>query len=137
MSTTRLQDWPLRLDAFVEQRRCMPFAWGSQDCCQFARHAVAALTGSDPAADWGLRPYRTAKGAAGQLARLGGIAALPGRAGLSEIPLLRAGRGDLALVPNAGRPALGIVLGAKVAYVGEQGLAFVPVTACTNTWRVG
>lgn len=133
----RLQDWPLRLDAYIEQRRCMAFAWGTHDCCQFARRDFEVLTGEDPAAEWDLRPYKTARGASAQLRRLGGVEALPAKAGCAEIAPLLAGRGDLALVPNAGRPALGVVLGTKVAFAGLHGLDFVPVTACAQAWRVG
>lgn len=44
---TRVEDWPERLAAFIEQRRKMPFAWGSNDCALFAADAVCAITGVD------------------------------------------------------------------------------------------
>lgn len=133
----RRQDWPARLHACIEQRRCMPFAWGVQDCCQFARRAFEAVTGADPAAAWGLRSYRSERTAAALLRRLGGIEALPAKAGCSEVPVLLASRGDVALVPNEGRPALGVVLGAKVAFPGAGGLHFVATAQSFKTWRVG
>jgi hypothetical protein len=137
MTSPRLQNWPSLLDAHIERIRRSPFAWGVQDCCQVARGCVLVVTGVDPAAGWGLRAYRTERGAASQLRRLGGLAALPVKAGCADVPLLMAGRGDVVLVPNAGRPALGVVLGRMVTFAGEHGLEFVPVEACGQAWRVG
>lgn len=133
----RHQDWPLRLDVFIGSRLHRPFTRGRQDCCQFARQAVKVQTGHDPAKGWGLRPYKTARGALGQLARLGGLESLPERAGMAPVRVLLARRGDLVLVPNADRPALGVVLGAKVVYPGKDGLIFTALNACTAAWRVG
>lgn len=137
MMPPRLPYWESRLAAFIETRRRQPFAWGSQDCCQLARALVEVLTGTDPAAGWGLRAYRTARGAASQLRRLGGLEALPARAGCVEVAVLLAQRGDVALVPNAGQPALGVVTSGGVAFAGEHGLCFVPLSVCTRAWRVG
>jgi len=133
----RYQDWPLRLDAYVTARLHRPFAWGTQDCCQFARGAVKTQTGADPAKGWGLRPYKAARGAIGQLARLGGLEKLPERAGMQPVPVLMARRGDLVLVPNETHPALGVVVGSKVAYPGKEGLIYVTLKMCTAAWRVG
>lgn len=137
MKNQRVQDWSIRLPAYIEERRALPFAWGEQDCCQFARGAVVAVTGWDPASDWGLRAYRSPRGGLAQLARLGGVAALPLRAGFLDVPVLLAQRGDLALLDNAGDPALGVVLGDSAAFAGKQGLEFVPVAQCSRAWRVG
>lgn len=129
----RRSDWPSRLDAYIEQRRRMPFAWGMQDCCQFAREGVRAITGADPAKGWGLRRYTTARGAASTLKRIGGVSALPARAGLEPVRVALARRGDV--VEREG--TLGICIGAHVAFAGEGGLIFTPVLDCTSAWRVG
>lgn len=129
----RRPDWPVRLDAFIEQRRRTPFAWGVHDCCQFAREGVRALTGVDPAKGWGLRRYTTAKGAASTLKRLGGVAAIPERAGCMRLPRVAlAQRGDI--VEREG--VLGICVGAHVAMPGATGLIFTSLLDCTSAWRV-
>jgi len=116
----------------------MPFAWGTQDCCQFARKAVRAIRGKDPAWGMGLRRYKTARGALSNLHRLGGLESLPEHARLTEIPVRRAQRGDVVIGPvgERGEEALGIVIGAKAAFAGSNGLDFVPVLECRRAWRV-
>lgn len=143
MSTTpspfvRLPDWPARYAAYLQARHAMPFQWGVHDCCQFSRGNIVALTGRDPAATWRLRPYKTARGALGQLRRLGGIEALPAKAGLVEITLAYAGRGDLALGedPDDGELVLGVVTGARTAFPTRIGLVFSPTLSCKRAWRV-
>jgi hypothetical protein len=135
LPAARLPDWPARLVAYLAQHRCTPFAWGTQDCCQFARHGVAALRGADPAKGLRLRRYTTAKGAAAVLARLGGLAAIPARCGLTEIPLTRAGRGDVVLGEFENGPTLGLCAGEKSAFVGPGGLDFRPTLDCLRAWR--
>jgi len=132
----RLQNWASLLDALIEQRRCMPFAWGTHDCCQFARVAVKAMTGSDPAAKWGLRRYKSARGAVNNLNRLGGLEALPAKAGLQEIMLAYAGRGDVLVCDIEGRPALAICLGAVCVGPGATGLVFQKTSDAQSAWKV-
>lgn len=135
---TRLPNWSTLLVEFIAQHRCMPFAWGSQDCCQFGRKAVHRLRGKDPTKGrrLGLRRYHTAAAAAKTLARLGGVEALPGRCGLVEISLVRASRGDLVLLELEGRPALGVCVGEKAAFPGKDGLVFHPTLSSRRAWRV-
>ena len=42
--TRRLDDWPTRLNAFIDAARERPFAWGTWDCCTFAAAAVETVT---------------------------------------------------------------------------------------------
>lgn len=134
----RLPDWRARFAAYLQQRHCMSFAWGVHDCCQFARGDIIAITGRDPAASLKLRPYKTARGALGQLRRLGGVEAIPARLGLHEIALTYAQRGDLASgeVGSRAEVALGVVTGDKVAFACPEGLEFRPVTECRRAWRI-
>ena len=132
---SRVDNWPARLNAFVERRRRMPFRWGVHDCCQFARAAVAELRGTDPASGLALRQYRRSSGAARLLRRLGGADALPGACGLAAIPVTQAGRGDLVCY-EVNRPALGICLGAKSAFPGGHALVFIATLECQRAWKV-
>lgn len=131
----RREDWDQQLNALVERRRHMPFRWGFHDCCQFARYAVEAQTGSDPAQEWKLRSYKTASGAARELRRLGGLENLPARAGAVEIRVTLARRGDIVLCPSGERFALGVCLGAMTAAPTKHGLVFIPTLECSRAWR--
>jgi hypothetical protein len=134
----RLPDWPARLAAYLLERHRTPFAWGTHDCCQFARAAARAITGRDIARGLGLRRYTSAQGALRQLVRLGGIDHLPARAGLAEVPLTYAQRGDLVLGAVGPRQelALGVVIGDKAAFAAPQGLEHRPVLECVRSWRI-
>lgn len=133
---TRIQNWPAALHAFIESRRSVPFAWGTHDCCQFARRGVESQRGSDPAAALKLGHYKRAPGAAVVLRRLGGIEALPGRCGLEEVRVPMAQRGFVLLAEFEGKPTLGICVGDKAVFAGEHGLIFIAAKNCLRAWRV-
>jgi hypothetical protein len=139
----RLPTWPRALTLALEQHRRTPFAWGSHDCCQFSRHAIAMMRGGeDPAEQFGLQPYDTAAGAAAELARLGlaSLEDVPAACGFAEIPVALAGRGDLVArdftLEGKPSPTLGIVEGRTAAFPGPAGLVFCPVLECRRAWRV-
>lgn len=128
---TRLEDWPLRLNAVIEAAAGRPFSWGEHDCCLFAADCVKAITGTDPMAD--VRGTYATEEEAGQL-----LAEAPLRARLSAlfggaVPITLARRGDLLLFKDA----LGVCLGERGAFVGPEGVSFVPVSCCLDAWRVG
>lgn len=131
----RLEDWPTRLFAYIAQRRRMPFAWGTHDCCQFARRAVEAITGEDPAAGLDLLEYTDAAGAAAYLAEHP-IESIPAAAGLQEIPVLRAQRGDIVLMPSGEHLVLGVCLGGYIAGPGATELEHIPLRRAVKAWRV-
>lgn len=135
MSTRRLPDWPERLAAFIETRRHHAFAWGEHDCCQFARAGVAAMTGADPARALKLRRYKTARGAAAVLRRLGGLEHLPTAAGFAEIRVAMARRGDVVML-LCPEPTLGLCLGGEAAVPSTTGLTFYPALTAVRAWRI-
>jgi hypothetical protein len=130
----RRPNWPAALHAILEQRRCTPFAWGSHDCCQFARRAIEAMTGTDPLP--GVPQYATAREAILILRILGGIEALPDQAGLGEVRLSLAGRGDLMSCQTGRHIALGICIGRQAAFAGKAGLVYWPTMSCRKAWKV-
>jgi hypothetical protein len=130
----RAGNWPAALTAFVAQRRCTIFAWGMQDCCQFARRAIEAMTGADPLPE--VQAYSTAREAIRMLRDLGGIEALPDRAGFGEVRLTMAGRGDIVSCQTGHHLALGICLGRDAAFAGKAGLVYLPTLSCRKAWKV-
>ncbi len=140
---SRIEGWEHKLAAYFEAQN-VPFAWGSQDCCRFACGGLVAQGLADPMA--GLRSYKTARGAAGMIARLGGtldIAATKAatKAGLREIAPAFAGRGCPVLA-NVETPdgkmnlAFGVVdlTGLTALFAGTAGLVDRPLSECRRAW---
>lgn len=126
----RRADWPARLAAYLAVEAGTPFVPGTSDCALFAAGAVAAMTGSDPAARWRGR-YSTARGGLRVLRREGYADAVAVAAAL----LRRRAEGERAVpgdvcaleTPDQAAPgaALGIVQGAFVYVRGAEGLGLV------------
>ncbi len=136
----RLEDWPSQLFALIEERRHVPFSFGSQDCCLFACDTVLAITGEDPAAPF--RGYTGREEAEELVASFGDleklVATVCTEKGFAEWSTPnKARRGDLCLFDNAGQPAVGVCIGGEVAFPGARGLVFHPLQACRRAWRVG
>jgi hypothetical protein len=137
---SRLPDWPARLADYIEARSAMPWAWGAHDCCHFSARAFEALTGADvlgPILEG--RVYTTALAAARTLQALGGLPALPARAGLRQLPAVaQAARGDIVLAPigRRGALALGVVADHRAAFAHHPGgLLFFPISRSVGAWR--
>lgn len=128
----RHNDWPERLAAFMDERRAMPFEFGTNDCSTFAADAVAAMTGERlqiPAAD---SPQAYAR-----LVRDQGTLAEMAEALLGEpIHPAFAQRGDVVLLVMDERETLGVCVGADIAGPGANGLALAPMSMAVSAWRI-
>ncbi len=135
----RLAGWEAALAAAVEDARARPFEWGVHDCATWAFDVRRALTGQDAAAAWRGR-YSTAKGALRTLRLvLGAATHAEAATAILGAPLAsprQAQRGDIVLVEMGDGDSFGVCLGAKAAFLGPQGLEFLPVAGCTHAWRV-
>jgi hypothetical protein len=130
----KLPDWEKRLRDFIESRRKVPYAIGSNDCCLFVADCVKEITGSDPAES--LRGYTTAEEAQALIDDHGGMKALVSEfLGKSNGPLC-ARRGDVVSVDTPEGLAIGICLGVKAAFVTDKGLRFRPMSDCLDSWSV-
>lgn len=137
MVRRRREDWPLRLNAWLESIREKPFAWGVHDCVLGAADAVRMMTGVDPAAAF-RGCYGTGFAASRILIEHGGLEAMASAALGAPLASPRlAGRGDLVLV-EAGieGPALAVVILADAAAPGPAGVTFVPMKDWRIAWRV-
>lgn len=135
----RIKNWPRALSSFIESRRTQPFDWAGNNCCFFACDWIAALTAIDPAAD--LRPQvASAADAVRVLTEQGGVEQIAAsrcqQYGWPEVAPAFAQRGDIAMVSTDHGPALGVVIGAKIAHPGPEGLTFLPLTAALRAWHV-
>ena len=140
----RINGWEGRLADYLEERRAMPFEWGAHDCCRFACAGLVAQGLPDPMA--GVRAYKTARGAAGAIKRLGGslddaATTLAANAGLHEVAPAFAGRGCVVLadIETPGgeiEPALGLVSldGTQALFAGD-GLVWRQIKDCRRAWQ--
>lgn len=131
----RKPDWPIILDREIQAAKTLPFSYGEHDCATWAfdlRHSL--IGGENPADRWRGR-YRTEKGCARVMKRLGWSTVEEGALELLGNPLasvLMAQRGDIVLMDGA----LGICIGSEAAFVGVNGLEASPLRACQTAWRV-
>jgi len=137
MVRVRREDWPLRLNAWLDSVRVRPFVWGEFDCALGAADAVEAMTGVDYAVEF-RGAYFSKRNAARLLAERGGLEALVTQAlgAPLDVPLL-AQRGDVVLVDSGAEgPALALVIGAEAVAPGPQGAVFVPMGQWKVGWRI-
>ena len=141
----RLNDWPERFDGFINEWRRRPFEWGKSDCLRFADEAYLAQTGEHIFDDW-FGTYRTQWGALlnykRQTTRTGHrniIEAIDRRLrrtdGLFMARGCIIGRKDYGAV-TVTEIALGVGLGDKAAFLGYDGLEFLPLKKTDIFWCV-
>ena len=134
----RYPDWPARLTKFLLSRHAEPFRYGTHDCCLFVADAVHAMTGEDLAENFRGR-YRSRVEA---LALVGTPeAVLAGEAirrGLLEIPPVRAGRGDVAILGGKRHSTLGLLSlnGHEILAAGRRGFLRLPRSRAARAWRI-
>ena len=132
----RLDDWPDRLAAHVEEWRHKPFQWGLHDCAMFCVYGEKAICGETRFDDY-VGQYQTPKGSLRILRQIGnGDLADNVAQRLSEVAPSEAGRGDWALIDTPDGDALSLIVGDKVAAMGKDGLVFLPREAVKRAWKV-
>lgn len=123
----RREGWESILAAEIDKARALAFDWQAHNCALWAADVVLALTGMDHA-----RPYRGKIKSELSAARLLKKTPLAARVPLPRKPVAFAQRGDVALYAGA----LGICIGQHAAFLGQEGLRFVPVLDCDMAWEV-
>lgn len=123
--------------AYLRRAAREPFAWGQADCALFMADWVRAARGLDPAAPLRGR-YRSRRGAARHIRRLGGMEAmgraLAARAGLAETASPQPGDIGLVLDPVAG-PLFAVRTAIGWAAKSPRGIALVAIPVIV-AWRV-
>jgi hypothetical protein len=126
MESTRLSDWPERLNAYIESRRKAVFLWGENDCAMFCAGAIEAMTGQNPLADWDVSEHQA-------ISERGEVSEFVSQFLGDAIPVLQARRGDIAITAEG---SLGVVIGNRVATPTDKGVAFAPLSRYAHAWRV-
>lgn len=142
----RLEDWPERLLAFIDDQQTRLPAWGVSDCAIFAMNAVSVMVGVDPIPECrkhknGPATYTTERGAWLALKHRDGTLrrAMTKRFG-TPVRWQHARRGDVVMitVPHKFKHSLGICLGA-VSIFADPGEGFIQIKTnrAVCAWRVG
>lgn len=123
--------------SFLPYYRRRPFEWGQCDCCLFVADWVQTMAGFDPAAALRGR-YHSRLGAKRALRRAGfnSIMAIADAALGERLAVLALARGDIGLLLQDDAPALGIVWGANVWAMAEQGAVPLPLATVAFGWRL-
>lgn len=136
----RVPEWPQLLDAQIEAARDRVFAYGSFDCLLWAADVVAAMTGSDPAADFRGR-YDSEEGALAILDEYGSLEAIITAHCGAPVHPSAAMRGDVVIaevvVPGGGRAeAAGICTGLRCVFPTERGLLLTRRDRVRLAWNI-
>lgn len=133
------------MNDFLLERAKSPFIWGARDCCLFAADAIFKMTGTDIADEF-RGEYHDEKSAFALIKRVTGGQTVADAAaycaekfGLPEWDQpMKAQRGDLAVIENAGRLIAGVVHlnGRHVVSINESGLVRLPISKIKRAWRV-
>lgn len=141
---TRFPDWTSRLESFLRESADRKFKYGQMDCGLFVADAILSMTGTDIA-----EPYRNryssraeALSLASEIADAKSIEAIATERsaahGMTEVPFLRANRGDMILLRRPRDFSLGILgldgRGVLIAAAIGWGVAKSPVPV--RAWRV-
>lgn len=133
----KIEKWIPLLNAFIEQRKSMPFKWGVNDCSMFISDAVLTMTGVDPAKKFRDK-YSTEIGAIRAMKRYG--AGKLKDTLLQEfgapIARLNAGRGDVVYFNTEEGETAGIVFGGGIIATGPAGIVVKPITAGEIFWSI-
>lgn len=135
MMGLRKDGWETRLAELIESKRDVPFCWKTNNCLGFVAQAEVAVQGFSEFPEV-LEPLEN-KFAALRLIRKNGKT-------LDEwidkkyqrISILSAQRGDICMMETAEGAAVGVCLGHNAAFVGKDGLEFLPISLLIKAWRV-
>jgi hypothetical protein len=146
MELTRVEHWDtIAFHDFLIARAAVPFAWGENDCALFVADGIEAMTGVDIAGAF--RGQYHSEAEAMDLIRsvTGGETVAEAAAWCADqfrmpervLPLF-AQRGDMVVLPDAGRMIAGLVHlnGRDIVAVGEAGLKRLPLVSVARAWRV-
>jgi hypothetical protein len=139
----RLAEWSHNLDDLIDSLRDKPFAWGENDCLNFANKAHLAMTGKLLASDWSGN-YTTAFGAKRHYL---GLLKTQGFTDIQTAIDKRLMRIQVKLPPRGslvGRASdnqvtglmLGVCVGETIAFISDAGVVFLPAQAGDIFWAV-
>lgn len=133
----RRDDWRQRLDAAINTASCLPFHYGQHDCALFAAYCVDRMCDTDYVhrIKSGFS-YEDELAATNIVQGHGGFKRLVTKWLGKPVPPLQARPGDVVLLRNQGKAALGIVENNVAVAPSEHGVVGVPMNQVVCAWRV-
>ncbi len=130
----RKDNWEKNFYDCLKEMAAQPWKWGQHDCAIMAANVIMAMTGVD-LAEKVRGKYKTKRGAAGLIARAGGLV------GLIDCEIINptfAQRGDLCLIDDHDGEAFGICVGKDVIQAAyDGGYHHKPMKSVVRSWAIG
>lgn len=133
----RIKGWERALLEEVKRHEALPFSWEESNCVYFPMDCVKVITGQDP---WeevrgictsekdfkrGLAKYK--------FKDLGDAFA----AKFCEVPILRMGRGDIAVVEQDGELGGAVCVNSYLVGKAKTGMSYIPLAMAVRAFKVG
>lgn len=131
----RVIDWRDRLHAQIDLARAREAQWGIHDCLQFPSLCIEAITGVNPATQFG--EYTTEIGAAKLIAEFGGVSGILTKAFGEPVAPNWARTGDVVTLTVLGLETGAICNGTTLAFCAKpRGLAFLSRERIEKAWLI-
>lgn len=150
----KFEAWPELMNDYLKRVFKEPLLWGTHDCCLMPANCVLAMTGEDFAADFRGK-YDDGPSAYLALQKFGGggiletMEILAKRHEWTEVPVLRAQRSDIVMLPPSlcggderFGGALGMCVGTISLFISENGMkatSTIPnpgAQGIVHAWRI-
>lgn len=131
----RFTDWRERLHAQIDAARTREAQWGVHDCLQFPALCIEAITGINPATQFG--EYSTELGAAKLMSEFGGVSGILTKAFGDHVAPNSARSGDVVTITIGGLETGAICNGNSIVFCGKPtGVAFLSRELIEKAWRI-
>lgn len=131
----RVPDWKERLYAAIDIARAREAQFGIHDCLQFPAFCIEAITGVNPAIQFGT--YSTEEEAAQLMAEFGGVSGILTKAFGEPVSPNQARVGDAVTLTYAGLETGGICNGTTIAFCAKpRGLGFLSRERIEKAWAI-
>jgi hypothetical protein len=130
----RFPDWRDRLHMQIDLARKREAQFGVHDCLQFPALCIEAITGINPATQFG--EYSTELGAAKLMAEFGGVSGILTNAFGEPVAPNWARAGDVVTLTVLGLETGGICNGTTVVFAAKPGIAFLTRELIEKAWLI-
>lgn len=131
----RVPDWRDRLHEQIDLARTREAQFGVHDCLQFPALCIEAMTGINPATQFG--SYSTELGAAKLMAEFGGVSGILTQAFGEPVAPNWARSGDVVTLTIQGLETGAICNGTTVVFCGKpRGVGFLTRELIEKAWRI-